>query len=446
MTLEEKNNYSEPASPGAASPREIFAWAMFDFANSSYSVVVMTTIFNTYFVGKIAGAHAAGHNGLATLLWTIAVAASNFLVVVTAPVIGAFADYTGNKKRLLAFTTACCAICTALLATTGAGTIVPAMIFIILANFAYGTGENLIAAFLTEIASREKMGRISAIGIALGYLGGPLMLALCLAYIHWAQARHISDSYFVPICMFVVGLVYAICTAPTFFWLKERAIPCRKESEQPVNVVQIGFSRLLHTLTNAQRYQDLFRFLITLSVFSCGTATVIVLASIFAHQVIGFTTQETIIMILVVNVTAALGAFLFGHVQDKVGSVTTLRTTLFLWALAATLACFIHSKAEFWAIAFLIGVAMGSTQSTARALIGQFSPEGRSAEFFGLWGLAVKLASIIGPITYGLISYLTGGNQRLSILSTACFFVVGFLLMSTVNEKRGIEAAMSRRS
>jgi UMF1 family MFS transporter len=439
MAEENAQSTTVPKS-NQVSAKEIFAWAMFDFANSSYSVVVMTTIFNTYFVGEIAGGHTPSSSGLATLLWTLAVAISNLLIVLSAPIIGAFADHSANKKRLLSITTVCCAVFTALLSLTHAGMVPLAVFFIVMANFAYGTGENLIAAFLTEIASREKMGRISAIGIALGYFGGPVMLALCLAYIHWAQQQHHPSTQFVPICMVMVAIAYVLGTMPTFFWLKERAVASKESTAH--NFVKIGFDRLRSTIKNAAKFQDLFRFLLTLVVFSCGTATVIVLAAIYAQQVIGFGPQETIVMILVVNVTAAIGAFAFGHLQDKIGSVSTLKITLSIWALAITLACFINSKQQFWCDAFLIGVAMGSTQSTARALIGQFSPPGRSAEFFGLWGLAVKFASIIGPVTFGLISFITNGNQRMAILSTAVFFIAGFILMTTVNEKRGIAAAI----
>ncbi len=428
----------------AATKREIFSWAMFDFANSSYSTVVITTVFNTYFVNVIAkAATAAGaggsSDGLPTLLWTIAVGISNFFIVVTAPVLGAFADYSAAKKTLLVATTVICACCTALLAFTHAGTIVLAMVLIVLANCAYGTGENLIAAFLTEIASREKMGRISALGLAVGYFGGPLVLAICLVYIHFAQQYHLTETEFVPHVMLLVAVIYSLGTLPTFFWLKERAIG--KALPEGQSFVQIGFQRLVNTLQQAQRYKDLFRFLIALLVFSCGTATVIVIAAIYAQKVIGFTAQDTIAMILFVNITAAIGAFGFGQIQDKIGSVKTLMISLTLWITATSVAFFITTKMQFWLDAVLIGVAMGSTQSTARALIGQFSPTGRSAEFFGLWGLTVRLASIIGPVTFGLISYLTNDNQRLAILSTATFFILGLLLLLLVNERRGILAA-----
>ena len=155
----------------------------------------------------------------------------------------------------------------------------------------------------------------------------------------------------------------------------------------------------------------------------------------------GFSTQDTIAMILVVNVTAAIGAFVFGWLQDQMGSVKTLAFTLLIWIVALVIAYFNTDRAVFWLVANLIGLALGSSQSAGRALIGQFSPPGRSAEFFGLWGLAVKLAAIIGPFSYGLITFISQGNHRLALLSTTAFFVLGLMLLVTVNETRGRQAA-----
>jgi UMF1 family MFS transporter len=155
----------------------------------------------------------------------------------------------------------------------------------------------------------------------------------------------------------------------------------------------------------------------------------------------GFTTNDNIILILVVNITAAIGAFVFGLVEDRIGSKNTLIVTLLIWSAATTMAFFVEQRFWFWAVANLVGIAMGSSQSAGRAIVGLFSPPQRSGEFFGLWGLATKLAAIIGPVSYGIITHLTHGQHRLALLSTTLFFVAGLLLLTTVNEKRGREAA-----
>jgi UMF1 family MFS transporter len=190
-----------------------------------------------------------------------------------------------------------------------------------------------------------------------------------------------------------------------------------------------------------RHYRDLFRFILTLTVYHAGIQTVVVLAAVYAQQVLGFGTVETLVMILLVNLTAAVGALAFGVMQDRLGSVPTLMVTLLVWILALVLAVAAEGRPLFWLVANLVGIAMGASQSAGRALVGRFSPPGRSAEFFGLWGLAVKLAAVVGPVCYGLIGYLSGGNHRLALLSTVAFFVAGLALLFTVDERRGCEAA-----
>ncbi|MBI5611470.1 MAG: MFS transporter [Gammaproteobacteria bacterium] len=422
----------------AATRREILAWAMYDFANSGYTTVVLTAVFNIYFVSVVAG-HGADRDGSATLLWTVATAISNLLVIVSAPVLGAIADRGAYKKRFLIFSTLGCVVFTALLATVDAGDVVLGMTLVILSAFMFATGEDLIAGFLPEIAAPKDMGRISAYGWSLGYLGGMLVLGLCLAYISWAAARGLPASHYVAVSMLITAAMFALATLPTFLWLRERAVPRRLPRAR--DYVRVGFARVRETLRHARHYRDLFRFLVTLSVYYCGIYTVVVLAAVYAQEAMGFGTQEIIAMILVVNLTAAVGAFGFGLVQDRIGSIVTLALTLLVWIAALVLAFFLESRAGFWVVANLVGVAMGSSQSAGRALIGLFSPPARSAEFFGLWGLAGKLAAIVGPLSYGLVAYLSGGNHRLALLGTTAFFIAGLLLLLTVDERRGRAAA-----
>lgn len=413
---------------------------MYDFANSGYTTVVLTAIFSAYFVAVVAGEGAAG-NGAGTLLWTVALGVSNFLVLVTAPVIGAIADHRAWKKRFLVLTTVGCVVATALLGLVDAGDVALGMILVAVATFMFSSGENLIAAFLPEISPAKDMGRISGYGWSLGYVGGLLVLGACLAYIAWAESQGQTAPQFVPVTMWITAVVFALAVLPTFLWLRERgvghAIPPRE------GYVAVGFGRVRRTLAEASRFRDLFRFLLSLATYYCGINTVVVLAAVYAQQAMGFGTQETIFLILVVNVTASIGAFLFGHVQDRFGSVRTLAVTLLLWISALVLAYVIEGRSAFWVVANMVGLALGASQSAGRALIGQFAPRDRAAEFFGLWGLAGKLAAIIGPLSYGFITYATRGDHRLALLSTALFFVVGLALLVGVDEHRGREAARS---
>jgi MFS transporter, UMF1 family len=413
---------------------------MYDFANSGYTTVVLTAVFNAYFVGVVAGS-GLDQDGSATLLWTLTMAITNMLVLASAPVLGAIADHGAHKKRFLAFTTMGCVLFTVLLGFVGPGDVVLGMVFVILATLMFASGENFIAAFLPEIADQNEMGRISGYGWSLGYLGGLLVLGLCLVYIQWAQSQGETVNEYVPVTMWITATMFALAALPTFIWLRERAVP------QPLapgeNYFRIGFARVRHTLAHARHYRDLFRFLVTLAVYYCGIYTVVVLAAIYAQETMGFSMQENIVLILVVNITAAVGAFLFGLVQDRLGSVRTLGATLVIWITALVLAYFIETRAGFWVVANLVGLALGSSQSAGRALVGQFSPPARSAEFFGLWGLAGKLAAVIGPLVYGSVTYLSHGNHRQALLATCGFFIAGLLLLATVDERRGRAVAVN---
>ena len=427
--------------PPLAPRRELFAWAMYDFANSGYTTVILTAIFNAYFVGVVAGGAGGFSEGTATLLWTVTVSLPNALVLVSAPILGAIADHRATKKRFLFTTTAGCVLCTTLLALVGPGDVRLAMALVIVSSFMYATGENLIAAFLPELSPQDSMGKVSAYGWSLGYLGGLLVLGICLAYVVWARGHGLEAAQYVPGTMIIVGSAFALSALPTFLWLRERAVPLPLAAgEHPW---QAGFQRLRRTLAEAQRFRDLFRFLVALTIYYCGINTVVVLAAVYAQEVIGFDTQETITLVMVVNVTASLGAFLFGQVQDRLGSVRTLALTLVVWIMAMGLAYMTESRGGFWLVANLVGIAMGSSQSSGRALIGQFAPPARAAEFFGLWGLAGRLAAMVGPLSYGLITYLTAGNHRLAIVSTAVFFISGLALLLTVDEHRGKVAALT---
>ena len=376
---------------------------------------------------------------LDTLLWTLTIAAANILVLLSAPVLGAIADYSGAKKRFLIVTTLGCVLFTALLSLVGPGDIILAVILVILATFMFASGENLIAAFLPEISSSETMGRLSGYGWALGYLGGLLSLILCLAYVTYAENQGLDASHYVPVSTLIVAALFGIAALPTLLWLRERnGVP---KSIKNAHLIQIGFERLRITLQHASMHTDLFRFLISLTTYYSGIHIVIVLAAVYAQEVMGFKTQDTIILIMVVNVTAAIGAFLFGHLQDQIGSSRCIAITLLIWSAAIICAYFATDEILFWIAANLIGTALGGAQSAGRALVGQFTPSGRQGEFFGLWGLATKLSAIIGPLTYGGMIYLFEGNHRIALLSTLVFFILGLMLLTTVNEKRGREMA-----
>ncbi len=416
--------------------REVFGWAMYDFANSGYTTVVLTAVFNAYFVGVI-----AANASWATLAWTSALALSSAVVMFTMPSLGALADLRAAKKRLLMISTLGCVLATALLALAGPGDLWLAVAAIVVSNIFYSYGESLTAAFLPELARREALGRVSGWGWSFGYFGGMLTLGLSVGYVLWAQAQGIPAKQFVPVTMLITAGVYGASALLTFALLKERARPQAAALQD--NGLRASLGRLAQTWRQAQDYRDFVWLLACAVAYQAGIAVVIALAAVYAEQVLGFKQTQTMMLIFLVNIASAVGAFAFGYWQDRIGHRKALAVTLYGWIVMTLLAVAATDAALFWVAAVVAGLCMGSSQSAGRALAGAFAPAQRLAEFFGLWTFAVRLAAIIGPMTYGLVTLLTAGNHRIAILCTGLFFVIGLLLLRRVDVPRGIAAAQA---
>jgi UMF1 family MFS transporter len=267
-------------------------------------------------------------------------------------------------------------------------------------------------------------------------------LVACLVYVTSAQAANVPATSYVPVTMLITAAIFAVASLPVFVFLRERAVPV-PASLRPGTAVRDAFARLHATWRDAHRYRDLQRFLACLVFYQAGIQAVVALAAIYAHEVMGFTMRDTLLLIVVVNVTAAAGAYAFGQFQDRLGHARTLALTLIGWIAAIVLAWLATGPALFWAAANLVGVCLGASQSAGRALVGYLSPPGRTAEFFALWGVAVKLSSILGPVTYGLVTWLSHGDHRLAILITGVYFLAGLGLLKSVNVARGRAAALA---
>jgi len=415
--------------------REVFGWAMYDFANSGYTTVVITAVFAAYFVGGI-----AGKAPWATFAWTAALSVSYAIVMLTMPSLGAYADLRAAKKKLLMLVTGACVLSTAALSLAQPGSIALAMLLIIVSNTFYSYGESLTAAFLPELARPHALGKVSGWGWGFGYFGGMLTLGICLAYVLWAQKQGMPAHEFVPVTMLVTAAIYGLASLATFRLLRERAEPNPQALRQ--GGLHASLQQLGQTFRQARRYRD-FMWLMACAVFyQGGVAVAVALAAIYAEQVIGFQPQETMVLIFLLNLAAAGGAFAWGYLQDRIGHKIALGSTLVGWIATCVIAALTTTKGGFWWAAAIAGLCMGSSQSAGRAMAGMFAPRRQSAEFFGLWTFAIRAASIVGPLTYGAITWATGGNQRTAILSTAALFVIGLVLLAKVDVQRGREAAM----
>jgi MFS transporter, UMF1 family len=242
--------------------------------------------------------------------------------------------------------------------------------------------------------------------------------------------------------MLITAAIYAVAALATFTLLRERAVP-QPGAATATGSLGAALARLHGTWRQARRYRDFSWFLACCVSYQAGISVVITLAAVYAAEAMGFKTTDTMMLIFLVNIASAVGAFAFGYWQDRIGHRPALSVTLVGWIVMVGLAAAAQGPALFWVSAVIAGLCMGSSQSAGRALAGTFAPAAQRAEFFGLWSFAVRLAAIIGPLTYGLITWLTAGNHRVAILSTAVFFVVGLLLLQKVDVKRGEASALA---
>ena len=416
--------------------REILSWCFFDFANSAFTTIIITIVYSVYFRNIIAAGRTDGDR-----LWAIGNTVSQTFVLLSAPLLGAIADYSASKKKFLFLSYMLCVIFTALLTFTGPGQILFALCIFVVANFAFSSGENFIASFLPEIARPEDMGKISGFGWALGYIGGLASLLFCFPYLKGGFGLENAEN--LRMTNLVVAAFFLVAGIPTFLWVRER----KKASDLPpgTSYISAGFSRIRDTFAQLRRFRELFKFLILFGIYNCGVTTVVVFAAIYAVETIKLTASEFLIFFLITQISASVGAFLFGLAQDRIGPKNTIYATLTVWIATIIGAYFSQDKTTFFIVGNLAGLGLGSSQSAARALVGLFSPVEKSAEFFGFWGLFWKLSTAIGPLVFGLLSSGTG-DQRIAILVTGLFFVFGLIGLGFINEKAGIEAARSYSS
>ncbi len=423
------------ASPGEGAPaeaprRELFSWMLFDFANSSFTTIIVTVVFSVYFVETVVEA-GGGSAEDGTFYWGLGLSVSQILVLLSAPVVGALADFSGIKKKLLFVTFVGCVMGTWALAWVGPGDLLLGLSVFVLANFFFSSGENLIAAFLPEITTPERMGRISGMGWALGYVGGLGALVACYPLVSGGfgpeQADSVQKSFMVVAVFFLVGGL------PTFLFLRERARPQLLPDGQ--TYLTIGFTRVFETLRRIREHRQLFRFLPVFCCYNCGVIIVISFSSIYATTELDMAPTALMNFFIVVQVSASVGALGFGFLQDRTGAKTAINLSLVVWLVVCLGAAFCRTTGQFYVIGNFAGIAMGASQSGARALVGTFSPAGRSGEFFGFWGLVWKLSAVVAPLVF--LALVSGLGMRYAVLATGAFFLVGIVGMTFIDEKEG---------
>ncbi|SNY42647.1 MFS transporter, UMF1 family [Arsukibacterium tuosuense] len=435
------------SSTPLAAKREIFGWSMFDFANQAYTLLIITVIYGDLFTRVIVGD--APDYRLGNLLWSISLAVSYLMVVVANPVCGAVMDYSASRKRFLFCSYLLTVFATAMLYFVEPGWFWPAMLLIIISNFAYAIGEGFIASFLTDLGPRKALGWISGLGWSLGYIGGLIATAFALLFLGEVSSDNYETIRWVG--PFAAGF-FLLAAIPTFVWLRDRGVKRQLPAGQ--SMLNMAFLRLNTTWRAMHQFRDLRTLLISIFFAMAGIYIIIAFSFIYGAQVIGWDEQVRVLMFVIVQITAAIGAIGFGFLQSRIGAKVTYIMTLSLWLLAILAIWQTPLIAElcrqwfgvewqaqyvFLVAGVLAGASLGSSQSAARALVGVLTPLGKSAEFFGFWGMATKLAAVFGMLGLGLMQWAFGLAD--AIMFCLLLFVLAIISVLPLQEARGSAVA-----
>ncbi len=414
---------STPASTRA----QRFVWCLFDFGNSAFPTVIITSVYALYFK-RVVVAEAGGRGDE---LWGLATALGAFVVFLTAPLLGTLGDRLGRKRAFMATHAWACIAVTALLTMTGEGTIALAVVLVVAGVYCFEMANVFYNGFLPELVARDRVASLSGKGWAFGYAGGLLCLLLVLLL---TKGLGVHERW-LPLA---VAAWYLVFTLPTILLLRDAPAPSGRRDSGGV----------WQKLGEIRRYPSLVRFLVAMFFYLNGLNTVYVFAAIFAQQSLGFTVTESIVLIMVLNVVASPGALLAARVAERCGAKQSIVWSLWLW-LAAIAGGIVAASPElwsdpatrrvfFWGVAAVASLCIGATQATSRTFVGELAPPGMSGEFFGFMALSGRASAVLGPFVFGVLSHARGGDQRLALGSVAAFFAVGLVLLLRVPDPQPV--------
>lgn len=416
--------------------REHIAWYLYDFGNSAYAAVILLAVYSAYFKGTVVG----GANG--SRFWGIAVGIAMLIVAIISPILGAIADFSASKKKFLFIFSAITWVFTGLLFFVEKGDVLFGMLFFIIAEIGYRSGQVFYNSLLTEIAEPEDLGRVSGNGWAIGSFGGILALLILLPLIMF-----VSGTFVVRISFVFTSFYFAIAAMPAFLWIKEKGVP--KDLPDGENIFSVAFSRIFETFKTLGDYKDFLRFIIAFLVYNDGILMALNFAAIIGAVLFGMTQTQLIIFMIIVQVTSVIGAYVAGIAGVKIGFKRSLIYSIAMMIGVVLGMLFAQNLTQFFIIGALAGFALTGVQSVSRTLVGYFAPEGRSAEFYGLFAVTGRTSSFIGPTVYGFLAYEAAIyfqnqgylvlaaeqlGQRVAIGSIVVFLLAGLLILLGVND------------
>ena len=398
--------------------KQVGAWALFDFANSVYPAVITTTVFSIYYVGTVVG----NDTGRGQWWWGVSLAVSALIVAVTSPLLGAIADRAGARKKFMLAYTAVCLIGVLLMMGLRPGMVIAGFAFFVIANVGFESALVFYNAYLPDIAPPERQGWVSGLGFGVGYLGSALGLVMVIPFA--------SDR--IDLVWFLVAGFFLVFSLPAFLVLP-------KDQPTDMSVAQAarwGVTSFRAIVKEVWGLKELRNFLFAFFFYIDGVLTIIVMAGVVATETFGFDQQGTIVLFLIVQMSALVGAFALATPTDRYGPKRVLNGVLGLWIFVGVAAYVIESPALFYGMAVLAGLGLGSTQAASRAFLSSLVPAGKEAGMFGFYALCGKSSSVIGPLLFGYVTVWANGNQRPAFLTLTGLFMLGLVLLQRVRDPR----------
>ncbi|HXE76194.1 MAG TPA: MFS transporter [Candidatus Xenobia bacterium] len=431
-------------------PKTIFGWCMYDWANSAYATTVMVGLLPAYFAEVVVGREGATLGGTtyaADTLWAFTVGVATLIAFLTAPVLGAIADFSAARKRfLLSFAYTGC-LFSLLLYFSQSGDVVQTLVFFTLAQVGF-TGANVFYdSFLPRIASDDQMDWVSGKGFSYGYGGGGLQFALSLALVALHDWFGLTQAQAVRLGIVMAAVWWAAFSLFTVRYLKEtdtaEPLPARYAAwPRTLAYAHIGVTRTLATTRRVGRFRHLAIFLLAFMLYDDAIQTVINLATVYGKVELELPTVYLLLTLLLVQAIASLGALMFSRLAGRIGTKRTIMLTLGLWSGVVVYAYFIQTTAQFFVLGAVVGIVLGGTQALSRSFYGSMVPEEASAEFYGFYTVFSKFAAMWGPWLFAIVKQATG-SSRTAIVSLIALFLAGLILLLFVDEKKAREAKLA---
>jgi len=418
------------------SKKMIYSWALYDWANSAFATTIMAAVLPTFY-SDVAAKNLP--RVTASSYWGYTNTIVMLLIALSAPVLGAMADHSGAKKRYLGSFASLGILATAAMYFISTGDWLLASILYILGRAGFAGANIFYDSLLPHIAGEDNIDRVSALGYAIGYLGGGLLLAVNLAWIMMPGKFGFPNAEIATRISFVsVAVWWAIFSVPLFKNVPEP--PAARIAGESAHPIKAGFQRIGKTFSEIRQYRQLFRFLLAFWLYNDGIGTIIVMAVIYGKE-IGIGTTDLIGTILMIQFVGVPFSLLFGRIPGWIGSTKrAILLALSVYMMIAIGGYFMQTALHFWLLGFAVAMVQGGSQALSRSLYGAMTPKSKSAEMFGFYDVSSKFAGILGPAMFGVVGQLTG-SSRLSIVSLVIFFIIGGALLLTVNEKEGIKVA-----